>query len=66
MIKVGIVGAGPWTSMVHAPVFATGPETALSGVWARRPEAAAKLGVERGLQLQRLSDAAARQLSSTR
>lgn len=46
MIKVGIVGAGPWASMVHAPVFAAGPETTLSGVWARRPEAATEL-VER-------------------
>ena len=46
VVRVGVVGAGPWASMVHAPVFAAGPETELSGVWARRPEAAAKL-VER-------------------
>lgn len=29
--------------MVHAPVLAAGPETRLSGVWARRPEAAERL-----------------------
>ena len=40
MIRVGVVGAGPWATMVHAPVFSAGPETELSGVWARRPEAA--------------------------
>jgi len=38
-VRVGVVGAGPWASMVHAPVFAAGPETELVGVWARRPEA---------------------------
>jgi len=29
--------------MVHAPMLATNPNTRLSGVWARRPEAAAEL-----------------------
>jgi predicted dehydrogenase len=43
MIPVGLVGAGPWASMVHAPLLAEGPETRLAGVWARRPEAAAEL-----------------------
>src|SRR5579884_3182206 len=42
-VKVGLVGAGPWARMAHAPVFAAGPETALVGVWARNPEAAASL-----------------------
>mgnify|MGYP002336185102 CR=1 FL=1 len=42
-LRVGLVGAGPWAGMVHAPVLAAGPETALAGVWARRPEAAAEL-----------------------
>jgi len=40
---VGLVGAGPWAEMVHAPVLAAGPETRLAGVWARRPEAAEAL-----------------------
>ncbi|MFI7532021.1 Gfo/Idh/MocA family protein [Streptosporangium sp. NPDC049376] len=44
-ISVGLVGAGPWAEMVHAPVLAAGPDTRLVGVWARRPEAAARFGV---------------------
>jgi predicted dehydrogenase len=42
-VRIGLVGAGPWAGMVHAPVFAAGPETTLSAVWARRPEAAQEL-----------------------
>ncbi len=42
-VAVGLIGAGPWASMVHAPVLAAGPETRLAGVWARRPGAAAEL-----------------------
>ena len=32
--------------MVHAPVFAAGPETTLAAIWARRPEAAAELAAK--------------------
>ncbi len=46
--RVGVVGAGPWASMVHAPVLAAGPETTLAGVWARRPEAARELADRHG------------------
>lgn len=42
-VAVGLIGAGPWASMVHAPVLAAGPHTRLAGVWARRPDAAAEL-----------------------
>lgn len=42
-MRVGLVGAGPWARAMHAPVLAAGPETTLSGVWARRPEAAAEI-----------------------
>ncbi|MFI6977049.1 Gfo/Idh/MocA family protein [Embleya sp. NPDC050154] len=42
-VAVGLVGAGPWARLVHAPVFAAGPETRLAAVWARRPEAAREL-----------------------
>ena len=34
--------------MVHAPVLAAGPETTLSGVWARRPEQAEKVADRHG------------------
>ena len=47
-IAIGVVGAGPWAAMVHAPVFAAGPETRLAGIWARRPEAAEKLAARHG------------------
>jgi predicted dehydrogenase len=49
-IAVGLVGAGPWASMVHAPLLAEGPETRLAGVWARRPEAAAELAGRHGTE----------------
>jgi predicted dehydrogenase len=42
-VRVGLVGAGPWARMLHAPMLAGGPETTLAGVWARRPEAAREL-----------------------
>lgn len=47
-MRVGLVGAGPWAQMVHAPVFAAGPETTLAAVWARRPDAAAELADRHG------------------
>jgi len=39
-LRVGLVGAGPWARFVHAPMLADHPGTTLTGVWARRPEAA--------------------------
>ncbi|MFN0145226.1 MAG: Gfo/Idh/MocA family protein [Dehalococcoidia bacterium] len=47
-VAVGLVGAGPWAGMVHAPVLAAGPETRLAGIWARRPEAARDLAAKHG------------------
>jgi predicted dehydrogenase len=42
-LRVGLVGAGPWAGMFHAPMLAAGPRTMLAAVWARRPEAAEEL-----------------------
>jgi predicted dehydrogenase len=42
-LRVGLVGAGPWANLMHAPMLTGGPETELVGVWARRPEAADEL-----------------------
>jgi predicted dehydrogenase len=39
-VRVGLVGAGPWAKLFHAPMIAGCPETEFVGVWARRPEAA--------------------------
>ena len=43
MTRVGLVGAGPWATMFHAPMLAGASGLELSAVWARRPEAAAAL-----------------------
>ena len=48
-VRVGLVGAGPWAHMVHAPTLAAGPHTALAGVWARRADAAAELATTYGV-----------------
>ena len=47
-LSVGLVGAGPWAHLVHAPMLAGHPGTRLTGVWARRPEAAAELAAAHG------------------
>ena len=49
-IAIGLVGAGPWASLVHAPMFANHPRTRLAGVWARRHEAAVHLASSHGAQ----------------
>ena len=47
-VSVGLVGAGPWAEKFHAPMLAAGPETRLSAVWSRRPEAARALAARHG------------------
>ncbi|WP_158848554.1 Gfo/Idh/MocA family protein [Saccharothrix deserti] len=42
-LRVGLIGAGPWANMVHAPGIADHPGTRLATVWARREEAATEL-----------------------
>ena len=42
-VRVGLVGAGPWAEILHAPMLAAGPETTLAVVYARRIEAAREL-----------------------
>ena len=39
-VRTGLVGAGPWASVMHAPLLAGGPGTSLEAVWARREDAA--------------------------
>lgn len=48
VIRVGLVGAGPWAAIVHAPMLAAGPGTTLQAVWARRSEAARELADRHG------------------
>ncbi|MCS7483384.1 Gfo/Idh/MocA family protein [Umezawaea endophytica] len=47
-LRVGLIGAGPWATNVHAPGIADHPGTRLVSVWARKPEAAAKLAAVHG------------------
>lgn len=49
-LRVGLVGAGPWAQMIHAPGIANHPGTTLTGVWARRQEAAAELAAAHGAE----------------
>ncbi|MEV0845700.1 Gfo/Idh/MocA family oxidoreductase [Streptomyces sp. NPDC049954] len=49
-VRVGLVGAGPWARTMHARVLAAGPETTLTSVWARRPEAAQEVAAAYGAQ----------------
>lgn len=39
-LRVGVAGAGPWSLLFHAPMFAGHPDTTLTAVWARRLAAA--------------------------
>ncbi|MBP2340301.1 putative dehydrogenase [Saccharothrix coeruleofusca] len=50
-LRVGLVGAGPWARMVHAPGLADHPGTRLTAVWARKPEAAAELAGTYGAEV---------------
>jgi predicted dehydrogenase len=48
-VRVGVVGAGPWASLVHVPVLAHSPDTELVGLWARRADAATELATKHGV-----------------
>lgn len=41
VLRMGLVGAGPWAHKVHGPGIVAHPRTELVATWARRPEAAA-------------------------
>jgi predicted dehydrogenase len=49
-LEIGLIGAGPWAGLFHAPMIAGGPGTRLAAVWARRPEAARALASEHATQ----------------
>ncbi|MDN3297340.1 Gfo/Idh/MocA family oxidoreductase [Streptomyces ficellus] len=46
--RIGLLGTGPWAGRTHAPALAAHPGIAFSGVWGRRPEAAAALAAAHG------------------
>ncbi|CAM5720009.1 Gfo/Idh/MocA family oxidoreductase OS=Streptomyces alboniger OX=132473 GN=CP975_01590 PE=4 SV=1 [Streptomyces alboniger] len=43
LLRIGLVGTGPWATTTHAPALAKHPDIDFSGVWGRRTEAAATL-----------------------
>ncbi|MET9499151.1 Gfo/Idh/MocA family oxidoreductase [Streptomyces sp. NPDC006552] len=48
VLRFGLVGTGPWARRTHAPALAAHPHTEFTGVWGRRPEAAAELAAAHG------------------
>ncbi|MEU6058154.1 Gfo/Idh/MocA family oxidoreductase [Streptomyces sp. NPDC047097] len=46
--RIGLLGTGPWAGHTHAPVLAAHPGVHFTGVWGRRPEAAAELAATHG------------------
>jgi len=48
LLRVGLVGGGPWARGVHGPAVVAHPGTTLAGVWTRRPEQAAELAAGLG------------------
>ncbi|SNR42611.1 Predicted dehydrogenase [Haloechinothrix alba] len=50
-VRVGLIGAGPWASAVHAPGLARHPGTSLAAVWSRRPDAASALATGTGARV---------------
>ncbi|MEU6994681.1 Gfo/Idh/MocA family oxidoreductase [Streptomyces sp. NPDC046465] len=47
-LRIGLVGTGPWATATHGPALARHPGVDLSGIWGRRPEAAASLAAAHG------------------
>ncbi|MFG2291270.1 Gfo/Idh/MocA family protein [Streptomyces sp. NPDC048595] len=47
-LRIGLLGTGPWARGVHAPALAAHPGVELTGIWGRRPEAAAALAQAHG------------------
>ncbi|MEU0373439.1 Gfo/Idh/MocA family oxidoreductase [Streptomyces sp. NPDC006283] len=47
-LRIGLLGAGPWARMTQAPALAGHPDVVFSGVWGRRPDAAATLADAHG------------------
>lgn len=46
--RIGLLGTGPWAARTHAPALVGHPGVEFSGVWGRRPEAAAALATATG------------------
>ncbi|MER6914204.1 Gfo/Idh/MocA family oxidoreductase [Streptomyces sp. NPDC000594] len=48
-LRCGLLGAGPWAQQTQAPALSAHGGVVFTGVWARRPEAAAELATAHGV-----------------
>ncbi|MFE9253798.1 Gfo/Idh/MocA family protein [Streptomyces sp. NPDC006879] len=48
--RAGLLGTGPWAARTHAPALAAHPGIEFTGIWGRRPEAAAELASRHGVK----------------
>jgi predicted dehydrogenase len=48
MMRIGLLGAGPWAEMTHAPALAAHDDVEFVGIWGRRGEVAAALAERHG------------------
>lgn len=48
VLRIGLVGAGPWARSLHAKGLAASPDATFAGVWARRQEAADAVVAQHG------------------
>ncbi|MGW1893827.1 Gfo/Idh/MocA family protein [Streptomyces sp. NPDC002004] len=48
-LRTGLLGTGPWAAGTQAPALAAHPDVEFTGVWGRRPEAAAALAAAHGV-----------------
>ncbi|SNR84131.1 Gfo/Idh/MocA family protein [Actinacidiphila glaucinigra] len=47
-MRIGLLGTGPWAEIAHGPALAAHPDVEFTGIWGRRPEAAAALAATLG------------------
>ncbi|MFF2205698.1 Gfo/Idh/MocA family protein [Streptomyces sp. NPDC058145] len=49
-MRIALLGTGPWAQAAHAPALAGHPGLDFTGVWGRRPDAAAELAARYGVR----------------
>ncbi|MTE18750.1 gfo/Idh/MocA family oxidoreductase [Streptomyces sp. TRM43335] len=56
-MRIGLLGTGPWAELAYGPALGAHPDVELTGVWGRRPEAAADIAGRFGTRPYRDVDA---------
>lgn len=49
LLRMGLVGAGPWAHLFTGPMLAASADVEFVGIWSRRPEPAAELAAHHGV-----------------